>query len=79
MKTCSFYGGGVFLGPLHLTIACPIHNAKFKLTHPMLRPPRGPPLVSGRTGYGTHSWCEGQEPVVINRSKAVMEQGQLLL
>lgn len=44
MKVCAFHGGGVFLGPLHLTVACPTQNAKFKLTHPMLRPPRGPPL-----------------------------------
>lgn len=44
MKVCAFGGGGVFLGPLHLTVACPTQNAKFKLIHPMLRPPRGPPV-----------------------------------
>ena len=34
MKICSFYGGGVFLGPLHLIIACPTHTCQVQTDSP---------------------------------------------
>ena len=61
MKICSFYGGGVFLGPLHLIIACPTHTCQVQTDSPNVETTLRAPLSQWQNwpGHTLPVWRPG--------------------